>query len=733
MKKFGLAALAALLVAVLGFELVGRPPSWSADLIFAFPASFAGPVHAPTQPFSSYATSPYLGMGWKDPGGLDFRQTLGQRGSDLRLYLSELTSVELTLEGRLVPPSQQPGLEMQVWLHQAVWCQLKLTPEWRQFRLMIPARQLREGNNPLRIQGSQPTQWRLYRATAANIGRTFADTLTPAAQIEGTELRLPFGQSVAYPIQLNPRCWLTLDNLESWLEPGSPPLAQASQLVVRIRSGDPAVDRSWRLSGSGPQQIHLQTATSGAAQLSLLALSPSAPVPGQIGLRLVKPRLDSWRSQPHEEPQEADRNQPQAAQQPNVIVSLIDTLRADHLGCYGYAAKTSPCIDGFSRDSVLFAQCTAQSGWTKPATASILTSQLARQHGAMDFGDQLHPNAPLLSQILQQAGYETRAVVTNPFVSKAFGFERGFDHFELLSLATSGRVNQTVLPWLHSRKSQRPFFLYVHTLDPHLPYGDKFSESDAYRLQTLCQQGEYWGRTDPKLKGDLQAAIRAYDQEIVANDASFGRLLEALKQRGHYDNTLIVVVSDHGEEFLDHGRVGHNNSLYQELLHVPLIIKFPGSRGAGTRVGNCWQQIDIAPTILASAGLKAPKAMVGKAYWPGTEGDPQRPAYISIKSGVDAARWGQGNFPRLLDVDAVRQQNWIMTHTLANVDGRLEPRQLFDLAADPGQRSNQFWTRPEIAVRLNAMLPGQQKSLSPSSQLPERDVQSILRSLQYLR
>ena len=185
--------------------------------------------------------------------------------------------------------------------------------------------------------------------------------------------------------------------------------------------------------------------------------------------------------------------------------------------------------------------------------------------------------------------------------------------------------------------------------------------------------------------------------------------------------------------------MGHNNSLYQELLHVPLIIKFPQSQAAGTRIEPCWQHIDIAPTILAYLGLPPARTMMGRAYHPdGDSGDNQRPAFISLKTGADAPRWHQGRYPWNLDFDAIRWGSWVLCRTWASNDPRHAPQELYDLTSDSRQRNDQSYRRPEITVQLNALL---QQHLSQeqhhrstrSGQAPADEVQRLMRSLQYLR
>lgn len=717
-----------------------RAPLATLDLISAFPHASGGPVWAPVLPLGSCESNPFIGEGWLVAGPWPHRETdpVHASAARLRFYLSQPIAVELSLEGRLSPNAGVTQFEAEVVIAQPTrrrWrAMLPLTPSWTRYPLQIPGKRLTAGSNLLQIVCEQPTQWRRFEVQAAKGGLTL-ERARPTTRVSAEELRLPFGQSLAYPLQLTASSRLSFEDIEPWVQPGASAPAQEGQLQVGLRSGAALVDTSFQLN-PGQRSLYLQSEAHGTMELSLLAVAPKKVRPGHLGLRLRRPQVESWEPQPTSETPVLAPVAPAVTTHPNVVLYLIDTLRADHLGCYGYAGETSPHIDGFRKDAVLFADCIAQASWTKPATASILSSLLPSQHGAIDYPDKLHPEVVFLSQVLQQGGYETRAVVTNPFANEPFGFNRGYDRFQYLKRAESEEVNRVALPWLKSRTETRPFFLYLHTLDPHTPYGRKYSDKRCLAIQEDSirrENDEGWrNEDDKKLKAEVKAAMRAYDREIVANDASFGALLQTLKETGQYDNTLVVLVSDHGEEFLEHGRMGHNNSLYRELLHVPLIIKFPGSRGAGSRILPCWQQIDIAPTILACTGLEAPASMVGKAYRPGgPPGDRERPAYISLKSSRTVQP--KHKFPRMIDMTGVRLGNWVLTQTTMNADGRLEPWEMYNLAEDPGESDNKVWVYPEVRVRLNELLLQGARQTTASAQSGKEDVDNALRTLHYLR
>jgi arylsulfatase A-like enzyme len=195
-----------------------------------------------------------------------------------------------------------------------------------------------------------------------------------------------------------------------------------------------------------------------------------------------------------------------------------------------------------------------------------------------------------------------------------------------------------------------------------------------------------------------------YDGGVANCDDAFGALMDSLKSRGLYENTIVVLVSDHGEQFFEHGLCDHMNSLYQELLHVPLIIKFPGGEDKGRVVGQMWQHIDIAPTLLHRVGAEIPESMQGVAYLPGgSDGKADRPAYFSLHVGENAAHYGQAEGVARADMDGMRLGSWVLNRTTSTI-AFLEPLQLFDLATDPKEQNNLAYTRPEVRVWLASLL-----------------------------
>jgi arylsulfatase A-like enzyme len=301
----------------------------------------------------------------------------------------------------------------------------------------------------------------------------------------------------------------------------------------------------------------------------------------------------------------ADRRAPLA------IIYLVDTLRADHTGVYGYPRRTTPELDAFARDAVVFDAAVAHASWTKPSVASILTSRLPAQHRAVQLRDPLDPSNLTIAQRLHERGWATGAAIANSVIYGAEStFDRGFDVFAGLhgednrpsKLVGADVVVDSALAFLRSRRGL-PTFLYVHTMDPHVPYEPPPPFDRMFEPLPAPGHPARDPRTDYKEPHDRDRMIGQYDGDVAFGDREFGRFVRELKAAGLYRDALVLFLSDHGEEFLDHGRWLHGRSLFDELIRVPLVVKLPGNRGAGTRVAGQVQGIDVVPTVLEAMGL----------------------------------------------------------------------------------------------------------------------------------
>jgi arylsulfatase A-like enzyme len=367
---------------------------------------------------------------------------------------------------------------------------------------------------------------------------------------------------------------------------------------------------------------------------------------------------------------------------PNVLLVVIDTVRADHVHCYGYERQTTPCLDSLAASGTMYASCQAQSSWTLPAFASIFTGISPRAHGAgwrdgLFFG--LDGRLSTLPVFMNDNGYATSGFFNVIFLSEDFGFHRGFDHFDCQGFANRGSTRRAdgtagdFLAWLDGN-GDTPFFAVVHFYDPHMRYDPPSPWSDMFT------DGGYTGPYDSSWGGveqliavnsgadtippDGLANLTAlYDGEIAFADAGLDSLLSGLRRRGLSDRTVVIVMADHGEEFLEHGRIEHGASLFQETVHVPLVVSGPGVP-AGRVDSTLCSQMDIFPTVASLCGLEPPRGMEGRPLLPEPPEGRSVPA-----SGV---LWAEGDQASV--VEGTRKTVW---HP---IDGSAES---YDLSTDP--------------------------------------------------
>ena len=397
---------------------------------------------------------------------------------------------------------------------------------------------------------------------------------------------------------------------------------------------------------------------------------------------------------------------------PNVILVSIDTLRADHLGCYGYGRDTSPRIDQMAREGVLFRHATAASSWTLPSHASLFTGLIPSRHGAVQFGltTPLREELTTLPELLWDAGYDTAGFVGGAYVAAALGFAQGFDLYRdigpfALTLARAPFTENVAAArrWMAKRLTA-PFFVFLHTYQVHTPYAppppyDLMFDpgyDGPYRSQFTLEDRARLGphpALEPSVLGHLQAL---YDGEIRQMDTAMGDLVDFLHTSGLAANTCVIFTADHGEEFDDHGDLFHDHAkLYDELIRVPLIVWGPPCAGAGRTVDEPVALVDVLPTLLTVAGLPARAQLDGQSFASALAGG-SLPTGRFIYSEVDgsiAHTSGAAAAVRADDAKLIRSDVG-GTHT----------EWLFDLREDPAERVNRIGSRPEIEARLGAAL-----------------------------
>jgi arylsulfatase A-like enzyme len=383
----------------------------------------------------------------------------------------------------------------------------------------------------------------------------------------------------------------------------------------------------------------------------------------------------------------------------NVVLITLDTTRADRLSCYDASHGSTPTLDALAAQGTRFDLAISTAAVTPVSHAAILTGLYNHEHGLRvlyaEGGYRLGAEAATLGTVLAERGYHTFAVHSAFPVSRFFGLERGFEVFEDLETELSGedahwdvasfqRRSDETTDLVAKLELSAPFFLWVHYWDPH----------DLAKLPPGLQPRDARNRDGPK------GVQPFYAEEVTYMDSQIGRLLDALRARGLYDDTLFVVVADHGQGLMDHGWHAHR-LLYQEQIHVPLIVRVPGVRPVPA-VPALVRTVDIYPTVLDYLGIPLPRPVSGRSLRPLIEGasDPPRTAFADQINGYD---WNAGDVrKRPLDqfLYAALDQDWKLIYRPLAFD----KSELYHLSADPHEEHDLFAERPEEARRLLELL-----------------------------
>jgi len=446
--------------------------------------------------------------------------------------------------------------------------------------------------------------------------------------------------------------------------------------------------------GSGEERFHL--------------LSPEIRAPGPEG------------GPPAGRPSNGPETAAAAARRPNILVYLLDALRADNLSGYGYPRRTSPVIDRLSLQGLLFHGAFAQAPNTVPSVTSLFTGRYLPFTGYGAVPEDL----PTLAEVFSRAGYATSFFSNNPNVGGARGYFRGFDHvghevfFHSKPVKDfAGMATDAFIDWAGGLSSEKPFFAYVHTIHPHNPYeapepfGGIYlppgSEGSSVDLSTEALL-EY-SRGERELTGPTLERMRNfYDGDILYNDLQLGRLLAWLRQSGRWEDTAIFITADHGEELADHGGLLHGYTLYDELIRVPLLVIPPrsvaGPAPAGRVVPGMVQLVDLAPTFFDLGRIADPPPTEGVSLTGHFSGDPSAGAVHGTVFSSASSAYG---------LYTLRTERWKYVfaprsrHTWGMGEGLGRTRRLhylFDLQADPGETTNLADERQVTRKALQARL-----------------------------
>jgi arylsulfatase A-like enzyme len=426
--------------------------------------------------------------------------------------------------------------------------------------------------------------------------------------------------------------------------------------VVWTRRLEPAI----RVAERGWQRTEIDLAAVAGAAVSFTLVTRSEGDPGAPAFATwARPIVLRHRDDPR----------------PNLLLISLDTLRADHLGTYGYPRPTSPGIDRLAGESVVFEHAVSTFPSTTASHISMFTSLPACAHGVLAPGANLAPGIATVAESLAASGYRTAAITEDALIKGDIGFNRGFDEYR--DLVWTGDTPTGLFPevaalgrrWLEAN-ADGPFFLFLHTYEPHTP----FKVPPQYRTAFVL----------PDDAPELRRRESEYDAGIRGTDDILADLVGWLERRGFLERTVLVVTSDHGTEFGEHGGEGHARGVYVEQNHVPLLVRHPSlpARRIATPVGL----VDLAPTLLAFAGVEAPATFAGRSLLPVLRGEaalPGRPVFSD-------QMWGKRQ-------TVLRRGSWAWVHTATAFE-------LFDMAADPTQKRDVAAAHPALAARGKARI-----------------------------
>ena len=633
--------------------------------------------------------------GWsRDETGADgttFVWGLGP-ASTLRLDLLGRRPLELSLRGWPFSPAGAEPQTVELIFNGRSLAHWTLEPRAATYRASIPEEAVKVGDNEVELRYARyasPTQLVPGSSDSRPLGAAW-DSLEvtsapepgrPSGAAEG-RLDIGLGTGLSYTFRARPGAVLEIGQIE--VRGGKGPSFLHARLLGSLDSGAHEF-----AAPEGKLRWSLPVSREGLVVLRLDAVwQGSPPAPG-AALRLSSPvvRAPVATASPRGQ---APSGHPQGTRPPNLLLYVIDTLRADRLGCYGHTGGLTPSIDAFARRALLFERAYAASSWTKTSMATVLTGLPPRSHGAHRREDALPPSVTTLAERLRTSGYDTAAFVTNPNLTSVFGFDQGFLKYEYLAEAKPGEgharsdvLHARVTRWLEERTDPRPFFLYAHSMDPHDPYVDPAERRPGEAQPTATQDAGRIGSSafmraleQGRVSGSRvlrEQLLHLYEAEIRFNDAGFGRLLNRLAERSLAEDTLVVLLSDHGEEFAEHGWWRHGKTLYEEQLRVPLVLRLPGGRFAGRRVPGTARHVDVVPTILDVLGLPPDAALPGRSLLalgegPGAEEDPVC-AYLDVDGrSLESVAFAGRKLVRYLSYDRPRPAE-----------------ELFALDRDPGE------------------------------------------------
>ena len=425
---------------------------------------------------------------------------------------------------------------------------------------------------------------------------------------------------------------------------------------------------------------------------------------------------------------------------PSLLLITIDTLRADRLPFYGYKRNTAPFLGKLAEHGIVFTNAYSTSSWTVPAVTSMVTGVYPSSHGITRGSikkahvyrqERIPRKLPNLPEQLQALGYRTYAITANTHLMKDLGFGRGFDRYDCIGFCTAEKVNRVFLEWKQEIESQNsPVFVWLHYFDPHIPYigrqpwlnqyqSDE-TEGECTTISSVSRPvklGRVLQKKGPRILTLIQSH---YDSEINYCDEHIKKLFQEFPSLEQY---AVVFTADHGEEFMEHGKLGHGRNLYNNTVRIPLFVRIPGKTSTTTSK-DVVSLIDVAPTLLAIAGGKAPPSWQGRALIN------QKGRVSPMKERYVLAQLHNGIAPPL---NALIGSEWKLV-----VNDKTNAQELYNLIHDPAEMNNLTTSQSEKTKQLNESIQKLVLSLTPAPKTGEtkplqKDKEEMLRSLGYIQ
>ncbi len=428
------------------------------------------------------------------------------------------------------------------------------------------------------------------------------------------------------------------------------------------------------------------------ARISFVFMSETITSDRPAKILLKNPRIFSATGSPSQGEGRFETDLPKSF---NILIYLVDCLRPDHLPFFGYEKDTAPHMTEFSRDCVLFENAYAQSSWTRPSVGALFTGLYPFQHQAITLKSGLAAALQTLAEQLKNAGFYTIGISSNAGIKEFFNFNQGFDYFMYHSNLDGG-LAETLNTYAvsHFQAKQSPFFMYIHTMELHRPYNikEEFYPKDTGPPNIVVVEK----RGEERYRVDLNHTLRMYDASIKQNDKAFGDLMAELKRLGLYEETLVILMSDHGEEFYEHEGFAHGQTLYQEQVKHLFIVKLPQQLNAGRTIVDNVQEIDIFPTLLDLVGESIPTYLSGNSlktllFAPDSTDAPVHNE-IFLETGSN------------LDKKAIVYGKWKLIHTGLEWTDDIREYELYNLDTDPGERTDLIGRGPIITQYLRNRL-----------------------------